>query len=942
MFVTESWYHNAYIPGFYDEEPGFEDNWNTDPNSPTYRSRDNFGGFWKEYMNAHAEQTDGFNIAIIDFMVPSNKTDKWMNEVVTNSGYLGYIVSGSTHFNSAIYNDAKNWLDNHHYPTADLEGYHPTDLHGGFLIDGDFSEWVNETPIYEDPAGDNAKGITGIYVKFINDKFFMMIESKTTLNMAQETLYFDFDQNGPVGWNPWWPVTPEAKLYFENMNQLYLLPWLGPGDVFKFDSPSSPTNRGWPVRAVQQGNKCELEFQRNYIFGEENYDNEIWVWFRQANFGGEDIKFTVPTPGPVITNVNVTNITDDSAIITWDTNVPASGTVEYGLTTAYGNTKTGAGGVTKHSVTLTGLEKGTTYNYKVISTDSENRTTESANYFFTTTDSTVPTEITGIQVTEKTVSSVTITWTTDQAAGSVVEYGSDSSYGNMASGQGLTTEHSVFVSDLAPSTTYHFRVKSTNINNITAVSSDRTFTTLTPLVISDVSVVDITNRSATVAWNTNLPSGSIVEYGTTGAYGNTAYGENDVTAHSVVLTGLSKNTVYHYRVKSIDGDGREAVSEDATFITKDYPEYPQINVDGDNGDWGGITPVITGTSSVQNLSVTNDETTLYLLVEGTGLNVKGQFYINTDNDTSTGYLPTGWDSCGADYLLENNLLWLYTGANNSWSWSNLGSVNYDKNNTAVEAGISLSTLGVSPGDTIGIGYIKNDSVTERLPEGPVCPTTVLLDYSGATPTPEPTVTPTPTPEPTATPTPEPTPTPTPDPTATPTSPPGGTIIIDGDFDDWEGIPDYAAKAQGSGGNDDVKSLRVITDGVNLYANLNVYGTFSLSVVNILYIDTDNNADTGYYGGGWPDFGADYRIVYSHSFDPPKLQKFTGSSQGNDTWTNLTTLDGAFDEGSAEICIPYTSVTPAFSSEQVIKLLFRAGQTAAPGFWDGSKPTYELN
>src|SRR5690554_5569644 len=83
MFVTESWYHNAYIPGFYDEEPGFEDNWNTGLNSPTYRSRDNFGGFWKEYMNAHAEQTDGFNIAIIDFMVPSNKTDKWMNEVVT-------------------------------------------------------------------------------------------------------------------------------------------------------------------------------------------------------------------------------------------------------------------------------------------------------------------------------------------------------------------------------------------------------------------------------------------------------------------------------------------------------------------------------------------------------------------------------------------------------------------------------------------------------------------------------------------------------------------------------------------------------------------------------------------------------------------------------------------------------------------------------------------
>src|SRR5690606_18332666 len=124
------------------------------------------------------------------------------------------------------------------------------------------------------------------------------------------------------------------------------------------------------------------------------------------------------------------------------------------------------------------------------------------------------------------------------------------------------------------------------------------------------------NRTATVAWNTNLPSSSIVEYGTTGALGSTAYGQNNVTAHSVLLTGLSKNTTYHYRVKSIDGDNQEAVS-DGTFTTTEHPEYPEITVNGDAGDWGGINPVITGTSSVQSLSVANNETNLYLLVKGT-------------------------------------------------------------------------------------------------------------------------------------------------------------------------------------------------------------------------------------------------------------------------------------------------------------------------------------
>ncbi|MFC7761876.1 hypothetical protein ACFQY4_30370 [Catellatospora bangladeshensis] len=111
IFVTESWYYNTYIPGFYDTSPGFEANWNTNTSSPTYRSRDNFGGFWKDYVNAQAGQADGFNVAIIDFRVPSTGTQKWMNEVVGNSDYLAYDVSGANHFNSAVYDDAKNWLD---------------------------------------------------------------------------------------------------------------------------------------------------------------------------------------------------------------------------------------------------------------------------------------------------------------------------------------------------------------------------------------------------------------------------------------------------------------------------------------------------------------------------------------------------------------------------------------------------------------------------------------------------------------------------------------------------------------------------------------------------------------------------------------------------------------------------------------------------------------
>lgn len=36
-----------------------------------------------------------------------------------------------------------------------------------------------------------------------------------------------------------WPTTPDARIYFENMNQVYALPHQGQGDVFRFAGANS-------------------------------------------------------------------------------------------------------------------------------------------------------------------------------------------------------------------------------------------------------------------------------------------------------------------------------------------------------------------------------------------------------------------------------------------------------------------------------------------------------------------------------------------------------------------------------------------------------------------------------------------------------------------------------------------------------------------------------
>src|SRR5207237_5370973 len=113
--------------------------------------------------------------------------------------------------------------------------------------------------------------------------------------------------------------------------------------------------------------------------------------------------------------------------------------------------------------------------------------------------------------------------------------------------------HQVSLGGLSGSTTYHYRVKSKDAAGNLAASGDLTFTTLdiTPPVISGVTVTSITVTSATVTWTTNEVSDSRADYGTSTVYtSSTPLNANLVTSHTALLTGLSANTLYHYRVDS--------------------------------------------------------------------------------------------------------------------------------------------------------------------------------------------------------------------------------------------------------------------------------------------------------------------------------------------------------------------------------------------------------
>jgi len=76
-------------------------------------------------------------------------------------------------------------------------------------------------------------------------------------------------------------------------------------------------------------------------------------------------------------------------------------------------------------------------------------------------------------------------------------------------------------------------------------------------------------RSATIAWETNLPAKGMVEYGTTPQYGSiTPEPERHFYIHVYTLRGLEPATTYHYRTVSVDEQGHRLVSEDMTLTTR--------------------------------------------------------------------------------------------------------------------------------------------------------------------------------------------------------------------------------------------------------------------------------------------------------------------------------------------------------------------------------------
>lgn len=170
------------------------------------------------------------------------------------------------------------------------------------------------------------------------------------------------------------------------------------------------------------------------------------------------------------------------------------------------------------------------------------------------------------------------------------QYGTSTSYGSqttlVTAGKGTESmKVSQSITGLSAKTTYHYRIIATNPSG-TVQGEDQTFTTASPPALPAPSLPSVATSSTTsVTYSSAVLYGYVdphgqatdyaFQYGTTSGYGAQtplAAAGNGSSSVKIAdpITGLSPNTLNHYRVIASSAAGK-AVGSDRTFTTGKVP-----------------------------------------------------------------------------------------------------------------------------------------------------------------------------------------------------------------------------------------------------------------------------------------------------------------------------------------------------------------------------------
>ncbi len=351
----------------------------------------------------------------------------------------------------------------------------------------------------------------------------------------------------------------------------------------------------------------------------------------------EDFTFTTLTPSdetpPVISNIDVKNITESSVTITWITNEASTSQAEYGLSTSYGMVGLDYDLVTIHAVDITGLSSFTTYNFRVSSKDdagnealSENRTFATSN-LSPTIASFSPDPVSG-----NTPLSVTFTASASDPDGYIATYEWDFDGDGNYDEEAATTSDTYYTYTEAG--TYNAKLRVTDDGGASTESNSVTITVVSPEnqppVISSFPFTPTSGTaplSVTFSPVVSDPDGTIVEY-KWDFNGDGAF-ETSTTTTPISYLFNSAGT-YIVRLKVIDDKEATATAETIVTVTSEDTYSSTQNSPTSGRDGGGcfIATAAYGSYLNPHVMVLRKMRDRYLLTNSIGRSIV-RFYYRT-------------------------------------------------------------------------------------------------------------------------------------------------------------------------------------------------------------------------------------------------------------------------------------------------------------------------
>lgn len=314
-----------------------------------------------------------------------------------------------------------------------------------------------------------------------------------------------------------------------------------------------------------------------------------------------------------------------SAVISWSTSRKANSFVKYGKNSGeYGEEVGNSDLLSAHVITLTGLDPGTTYYYKVLWTDEDGNGGESEEYSLVTNPAPF---VSTVKISDVGLFSAYVNFKLANATKARVEYGITTAYGGVNEITTSTIEsiYMLKVDNLTEGTKYHVRISAEDEEGNVFRSDDYEFETLPVPKVSEIKILQIKGAATAtvrVSWKSNTGISSIVSY----------YPKNNpekvkdsiqltmTKNHQLIISDLKDDADYVFVIKGRDVGGNEAKSTIQNFKTSNDLRSPLI-----------------------------DDLRVEAVVSGVGDQAKAQIVINWKTDEpASGQIEYG-EGSGGDY-----------------------------------------------------------------------------------------------------------------------------------------------------------------------------------------------------------------------------------------------------------------------------------------------------